>query len=104
MSIARKRERRAVLITCVCFFLSHCDRVHCSSVPCARQEGAVSCLLTMSRQTSDSVVQMQLREALALLGYVRPVTGHGIRILSIDGGGIRSVASPRSFILPLVAS
>ena len=45
----------------------------------------------MYRETSDSVVQMQLREALALLGYVRPVSGRGIRILSIDGGGIRSV-------------
>ncbi|XP_037081868.1 LOW QUALITY PROTEIN: calcium-independent phospholipase A2-gamma-like [Pollicipes pollicipes] len=57
----------------------------------AFMEGAVSSLLMMSERTSDSVVQMQLREALAMLGHVWPVPGRGIRILSIDGGGIRGI-------------
>ncbi|XP_043241162.1 calcium-independent phospholipase A2-gamma-like isoform X1 [Amphibalanus amphitrite] len=64
---------------------------HPEAINLAFMEGAVSCLLAMYEETSDKVVQMQLREALALLGYVRPVTGRGIRILSIDGGGIRGI-------------
>ena len=31
-----------------------------------------------------------IMELLALLGYQMPVSGHGIRILSLDGGGVRS--------------
>ncbi|XP_016531181.1 calcium-independent phospholipase A2-gamma-like isoform X2 [Poecilia formosa] len=36
-------------------------------------------------------LQASIREALALIGYVDPVKGHGIRVLSIDGGGTRGV-------------
>lgn len=31
------------------------------------------------------------REALALLGYVEPIPNEGVRVLSIDGGGIRGL-------------
>ena len=39
--------------------------------------------------TRDQGLQAALREALALIGYVDPVKGRGIRVLSIDGGGTR---------------
>lgn len=34
-------------------------------------------------------IQDALRETLALIGYMDPVKGRGIRVLSIDGGGTR---------------
>lgn len=36
-------------------------------------------------------LQAAIREAFALIGYVDPVKGRGIRVLSIDGGGTRLV-------------
>uniref|UniRef100_A0A3Q0QST8 PNPLA domain-containing protein n=1 Tax=Amphilophus citrinellus TaxID=61819 RepID=A0A3Q0QST8_AMPCI len=39
----------------------------------------------------DQELQAALRETLALIGYADPVKGHGIRVLSIDGGGTRGV-------------
>ncbi|XP_077579628.1 calcium-independent phospholipase A2-gamma-like isoform X1 [Stigmatopora nigra] len=36
-------------------------------------------------------LQKATREALALIGYVDPVKGRGIKVLSIDGGGTRGV-------------
>ncbi|KAF4078231.1 hypothetical protein AMELA_G00196940 [Ameiurus melas] len=39
----------------------------------------------------DEKLQAALRETLALIGYVDPLKGWGIRVLSIDGGGTRGV-------------
>lgn len=41
------------------------------------------------RQMKDETLQAAVREILALIGYVDPVKGRGIRILTIDGGGTR---------------
>ncbi|XP_061054399.1 calcium-independent phospholipase A2-gamma-like isoform X2 [Eubalaena glacialis] len=41
------------------------------------------------RQIKDETLQAAVREILALIGYVDPVKGRGIRILTIDGGGTR---------------
>lgn len=47
-------------------------------------------LLRKRRAYGDShALQSALRETLALIGYTDPVKGHGIRVLSIDGGGTR---------------
>ncbi|KAM8829889.1 calcium-independent phospholipase A2-gamma-like [Synchiropus picturatus] len=40
---------------------------------------------------NDPTVQSAIRETLALIGYVDSVKGHGIRVLSIDGGGTRGL-------------
>lgn len=45
------------------------------------------------RQIKDETLQAAVREILALIGYVDPVKGRGIRILSIDGGGTRGVVA-----------
>ncbi|KAM4857638.1 calcium-independent phospholipase A2-gamma [Urocitellus parryii] len=45
------------------------------------------------RQIKDETLQAAVREILALIGYVDPVKGRGVRILTIDGGGTRGVVA-----------
>ena len=52
------------------------------------QEKIIPYLLRL-RQVKDETLQAAVREILALIGYVDPVKGRGIRILTIDGGGTR---------------
>ncbi|XP_006882702.1 PREDICTED: calcium-independent phospholipase A2-gamma [Elephantulus edwardii] len=58
----------------------------------AVKEKLIPCLLRI-RQTKDETLQAAVREILALMGYVDPVKGRGIRILTIDGGGTRGVVT-----------
>ncbi|XP_069484058.1 calcium-independent phospholipase A2-gamma [Ambystoma mexicanum] len=58
----------------------------------AVKEKAIPCLLRL-RQTNDEFLQAAVREALALIGYIDPVRGQGIRVLTIDGGGTRGVVA-----------
>ncbi|TDH10292.1 hypothetical protein EPR50_G00073490 [Perca flavescens] len=56
------------------------------------QEKTAVTLLRKRRTCRDNqVLQSALRESFALIGYVDPVKGRGIRVLSIDGGGTRGV-------------
>ncbi|KAJ1163980.1 hypothetical protein NDU88_004427 [Pleurodeles waltl] len=61
----------------------------------AVKEKAIPCLLRL-RQTNDDLLQGAVREALALIGYIDPVKGRGIRVLSIDGGGTRGIVALQS--------
>ncbi|XP_034032018.1 calcium-independent phospholipase A2-gamma-like isoform X2 [Thalassophryne amazonica] len=58
----------------------------------AVKEKAVPCLLRL-RQADDPGLQAAVREALTVVGYHTPVKGRGIRILSIDGGGLRGLVA-----------
>lgn len=54
-------------------------------------EGAIPQVLHLRSLSTDRALSAQSRQALALLGYSDPPQGRGIRILSIDGGGIRGI-------------
>lgn len=65
-----------------------CFRCWLSCYVCICQEKVIPCLLRLE-QANDAGLRAAVREALALVGYHKPVKGRGIRILSIDGGGLR---------------
>ncbi|XP_025764947.1 calcium-independent phospholipase A2-gamma isoform X3 [Oreochromis niloticus] len=58
----------------------------------AVKENVIPCLLRLE-QANDPGLRAAVREALALVGYHKPVKGRGIRILSIDGGGLRGIVA-----------
>uniref|UniRef100_G3NJC3 PNPLA domain-containing protein n=1 Tax=Gasterosteus aculeatus TaxID=69293 RepID=G3NJC3_GASAC len=58
----------------------------------AVKEQVIPCLLRL-KQASDPGLGAAVREALALVGYHKPVKGRGFRILSIDGGGLRGLVA-----------
>ncbi|CAN9498948.1 unnamed protein product [Ophioblennius macclurei] len=58
----------------------------------ALKEKLIPCLLRL-KQASDPGLRAAVGEALALVGYHKPVKGRGVRILSIDGGGLRGLVA-----------
>ncbi|KAM3865313.1 calcium-independent phospholipase A2-gamma-like [Diretmus argenteus] len=58
----------------------------------AVKENAIPCLLRL-RQARDPGLKAAVREALTLVGYHNPVKGRGIRVLCIDGGGLRGLVA-----------
>ncbi|XP_074034206.1 calcium-independent phospholipase A2-gamma [Leptinotarsa decemlineata] len=57
----------------------------------AVKEGAIRTLLRIRQSAENYDLQSALNVAFALLGYTDPVPGIGIRVLSIDGGGVRGI-------------
>lgn len=55
----------------------------------SQEKAAVTLLRLRRTYRRDQRLQAALREAFALIGFVDPVKGRGIRVLSIDGGGTR---------------
>lgn len=62
-----------------------------SSLCILLKERAIAIVLRLRQYCGHSTVAATARETLALLGYVDPPRGRGLRILSIDGGGTRGM-------------
>lgn len=53
--------------------------------------GAIRLLLRTRRAATSDGVLSSVNECLAVLGYANPVPKKGIRVLAMDGGGIRGL-------------
>ena len=69
-------------------FNDHVIRYQGVSRSQAIREQAISTLLEI-RKKGNKEVRKESQKALTLLGWVDPVKGRGIKVLSIDGGGSR---------------
>ncbi|KAM3871801.1 calcium-independent phospholipase A2-gamma-like [Diretmus argenteus] len=56
-----------------------------------QEKTAVTLLKQRRSYRNNQELLSTIRQTLALIGYVDPVKGRGIRVLSIDGGGTRGV-------------
>lgn len=68
-------------------------RQHPQTKGVAVKRGSIQRLLRILEKTNDRFVECEAREALALLGYISPVKAHGVRLLTIDGGGVRGLVA-----------
>merc|ERR1719319_252500 len=57
----------------------------------AAREQAVGHLLNIQKRDVSDEVNMLCRECLSRMGYSCPLSGPGMRVLSIDGGGMRGL-------------
>jgi len=70
---------------------------HLQSFPWAKnlagREQARGHILSIQSRYPSGEVSLLCREALSRLGHPRPLSGPGIRVLSIDGGGMRGLVA-----------
>lgn len=64
---------------------------HPEAIGFAVKQNAIQKVLRLNSWLEDPVIRQHSNQALTLLGYVRPPKGSGIKVLSIDGGGICSL-------------
>ncbi|XP_044263823.1 calcium-independent phospholipase A2-gamma-like isoform X2 [Tribolium madens] len=83
-------ENEDALLSRIEAFISHLQQFP-EGRNSAIRAGAVRILLRIRQKVPNSNIQGAVREALAILGYSDPVKANGIRILSMDGGGIRGL-------------
>ncbi|XP_014256693.1 calcium-independent phospholipase A2-gamma-like [Cimex lectularius] len=58
----------------------------------AVEEGVIPSLLEFQKLSRDASTTHIVRQILVTLGYVEPPKSYGVRLLSIDGGGMRGIA------------
>ncbi|XP_074536670.1 calcium-independent phospholipase A2-gamma-like [Halichoeres trimaculatus] len=79
------------LTSCVEALNEHLIRYPSCKAVMWQEKSAVTLLRKRRTYRDDPELQSALRETMALMGYLDPVKGRGIRVLSIDGGGTRGV-------------
>ncbi|XP_030218415.1 calcium-independent phospholipase A2-gamma isoform X1 [Gadus morhua] len=79
------------LRTCIETLNQHLVRYPSCKAVVWQQKTAVKMLKQRRAHRDHQELQDAIRETLALIGYVDPVKGRGIRVLSIDGGGTRGL-------------
>jgi len=85
---ATSNETRLIRLNQFCTHLMQYPRAKATAL----RSGIVAHLLKIRHQwNTDGEVKGYVNEALALVGYIEPLRGHGVRVLAIDGGGIRGV-------------
>ena len=62
---------------------------HPEAIGFAVKQDAIQKVLRLNHWSEDAVIRQHSNQALTLLGYVKPPKGTGIKILSLDGGGIQ---------------
>ncbi|KAK7915796.1 hypothetical protein WMY93_011557 [Mugilogobius chulae] len=80
-----------VLVSCIEALNHHLIRYPSCRMVLWQEKTAVLLLRKRRSYKHHKHLQNAIREILALVGYVDPVKGRGIRVLSIDGGGTRGV-------------
>lgn len=79
------------LTTCVKELNRHLIKHPACKLVVWQEKAAIKLLKQRRSHRNNQDLQSVIRESLALIGYVDPVKGRGIRVLSIDGGGTRGV-------------
>ncbi|XP_029993673.1 calcium-independent phospholipase A2-gamma-like [Sphaeramia orbicularis] len=79
------------LTACVEALNEHLIRYPSCKILLWQEKTALVLLRHRRANRGNQALQGAIRETLALVGYVDPVKGRGIRVLSIDGGGTRGV-------------
>lgn len=87
LRVAKSEQSRQIRLE---EFNEHILRYQGVSRSQAIREQAISTLLEI-RKTGNKEVRKEAQKALALLGWVDPVKGRGIKVLAIDGGGSRGL-------------
>ncbi|XP_071499403.1 uncharacterized protein [Diadema antillarum] len=87
LSLANSTSSRVLTLQRLCNHLIQ----YPESRQVAVQERLIPTLLKLKQRTKDMTLLAQIHQTLAQVGYAPAVSGRGVRILSVDGGGSRGI-------------